>query len=177
MPPRRYTLRIHLSEPEVFYFWTYDPPVTNCFGGMGHVNPGGTLHGISYDALKNLGEGEHAVEFDETVRCKHGRLPPQWTEDDVLFRHLRLELFVGKFADNEAAIFCILLLAMTPRNAGRILPLLSDSHLKRLRRYAGEIAESKEKRDVQDHSIFSSSGSRRVPDENLETIRRQFGNL
>jgi hypothetical protein len=177
MSPRRYKLRIHVSEPEIFYHWNYDPPVRNCGGGAGYVNPGGTMHGISYDVLKSLGEGEHAVEFDETVRSKHGRLPPTWTNDDVLFRLVRGKLFaetVGACVAGDP--FCTILMAMTPRNVTRILPLLSDSHVGQLKRYAAQIADNLEERDKRDHSILSSSGtSTRIPDENLETIRRHFG--
>lgn len=177
MTIRQYTLILELIDPEIFYFWNYDPPVKNIGGSLDVILPGGSLHGISYDKLLLLGNGTHTVQFDEADRCRRGLRPGVETADDRLLRQARFELFAERVgASMFGQPISTLLLALTPGNVQRISPFLSATHIEQLQEYAQSIGTTKPKRDEEGHSIFSSSGTtQRIPDENLEVIRKYFG--
>jgi len=173
MPQRRYILQLEVSEQEIFYHWRYAPPASDIGGGLGAVSVGGSLHGIPFSGLQALGTGKHEVVFDETARSACGHSPSFDNQDALLLRRLRLELFAEKAgASTPQSTFCQVLLSMTPRNAKRILPLLSRRQIERLAHFARSIPAMKSDRDQNEKlAVFSNAGSTRIPDENLETIR------
>jgi len=177
MAIRQFTLNLELIDPDIFYCWNYDPPVKNVGGSLGVILPGGSLHGISYDKLLLLGQGTHTVQFDEADRCRRGLRPGVETADDRLLRQARFELFPERVgAGMFGQPICSLLLALTPGNVQRTSPFLSAAHIEQLQEYAQSIGTTKPERNEQGHSILSSSGStERIPDENLEAIRKYFG--
>lgn len=176
MPKRAFQLALDISDAEVFYHWNYDPPVKNIGGGMGIIFPTGHVYDSTFLDLRTLGSGSHPVQLDETLGVNAGPAPTMESEDDRLFRLLRFALFME---EHDCCIagepYCTIVWAMTPGNADRIIPLLSESHIQHLQRFASQIAATKYERDQQSHTSFSNAtGYSQIPDEVLDTIRLRF---
>jgi len=176
MPRRQFSLQLELSEPEIFYDLNYDPPLPNIGGHCGGIWPQGTLNGISYDELRELGDGTHFVELDEHTGSSPGQRPLDESEDDKVVRTLRFIFFAERIgAIGASTTLCHILFAITPKNIDRIRPLLSERHIEQLKEFAKTIAATKTERDTQGHMTVSSLGSTPIPDENLIIIRALYG--
>src|SRR5262245_8389540 len=155
MATKRYKVFLEISEQEIFYHWVYDPPVPNTRGGLGTVLPGGTMRGVPYDKLRALGGGTHKIQFDETHADDTGKRSTAPSEDDLLFLRLRFELFADRVKScMPGQPFAAILLAMTPGNADRIVPLLGKPHVAKLKAYAKTVGATKAARQKESHPLF-----------------------
>ena len=173
MAVRRVRVTLEMHEGEIFCHWRRDSADRDFGGVTESVLPGGSLHGIPYAELEELGTGEHYVFLDETVPCSAGQEPANRTEDDRVLNVLQGCLFmerVGELSPDE--VFCEILLSITPKNVDRIVSVLPSSQIERLREYGKRIPAARPERDAMKFSVVSLSfGVRRVPDESLAAIR------
>lgn len=176
MPRRQFSLQLELSDPEIFYELNYHPPLPNIGGHCGGIWPQGSLNGMSYDELRELGDGTHFVELDEHTGSSPGQQPSDQSEGDKVVKAIRFFYFLESIgAIGASTSFCQILLEMTPDNVHRIRPLLSERHIEQLKDFAKTIAATKTERDTQGHMTVSSLGTTPIPDENLIIIRALYG--
>lgn len=76
-------LTVEVHDHAIFVFYKPINAGSNVGGYLGRIFQGGTFHGISLEALRQLGTGSHSVLVDERERSADGS-PPVLCDRDQL---------------------------------------------------------------------------------------------
>jgi hypothetical protein len=176
MSKRSVTLTLEFSGNQIFYHWNYDPEVKNIGGSLGCVYPSGSLHDLSYDQLRLIGEGTHSIQINERERSIKGNVPIK-SENEQSIESIKFSIFCEKVHSNLAGEpHCTILMNFNETTANEIIPLLKDNHIKELVEFARGISEELSTKEAEKYRIYSSSGSStNIPLENLKAIKRYYG--
>jgi hypothetical protein len=175
MAVRSFKLSVHVGPASVFYGAEYDPPVRGCGGSFGVIYRGGSLHGLGYDALCELGNGQHAVALDQDVGTIVGERPTMSADDDLI-DIVSFELFMERAGCGmSGGPLCTILRSFNERTATAIDRLLEPRHREELVEWCNSIPRFRWQRKRRKFQIFYSSGGFvDIPDENLVALRRYY---
>jgi len=172
MAARRFKLTLWVHADRLFYELAYDPPVKNLGGSIGIVYENGGLHGMSFGALRALGNGTHVVELDETIHDPRGDEPAD-SDDAALIERVALAVFMQRVdAENESVVLVRIAMGFNERTAQQIDTMLSPDERASLSRFAAQIPRFRWRRRY--YGLLSSAGATKVPDENLVTLKKFY---
>ncbi|MDB4778305.1 hypothetical protein OAG68_02495 [bacterium] len=169
-----FKLSIELHEHAIFYHWNYSPPVNNIGGSFGCIYPDGALLGVAFDELLSLGPGTHDIKMDERNRTPTGTKPALNDEEHQLelFRMVAFGYKHGVFTETDLLQHA--LLSFTQTNAETVLKISPDFLMQSLIEHASRVPQILADRTPDSFDFFSSAGSTRIPDENLQLLNQKL---
>ena len=171
---RNFKLSLELQDSAIFYHWNYSPPVKNIGGSFGSVYPDGALFGISFNELRSLGSGTHDMQMDEHNWTSTGT-KPELGPDQKQLELLKLVLFGyehGVFTATECLQHA--LQSFTQANSNRVIEISPDFLIQSLTEYASRVPKILRDRTPDSFDFFSSAGTTRIPDENLQLVHEKL---
>lgn len=168
-------LNIEIHDSEIFYHWNYIPEIRGLGGALGTVFPGGSLHGLEYEYLQEIGSGFHELEINEREQSKKGSKTITNADAEIL-SNVKFELFTDRYGLSvSGGVIYTLVMAFNINTAENILKLLNEMQLQELAKYAESIPNNINGEQALDFGFFNSSGSSvKVPIENLLTLKKYF---
>ncbi len=172
--PRDFTLSLELHDYAIFYHWNYTHPVKNFGGAFGRVYPDGALFGISFRSLVKLGSGTHDVQLDETKPTPTGT-KPTFDDEKQRLESFKTALFGykhGCFTKTDLLKYA--LESFTETNSENVIKMAPQFLMQELIEHACRVPKILADRTPDSIDFFSSVGSTRIPDENLQLLCKKL---